>query len=305
MKRLYYWLFGSLVTTAGILAPATALATNSSIGVSVCTSLPQVSISLPADGTQTTAASINVIGTADSNDSLSLLRNDNQVAATTIGPSGDFELSIPLVIGTNVLKAHVQDSCGIPADSNTVTILRNTPPSPPGPSSFSSFSSGQGFGGTSTEYIPSTNPSATTGENQVPSLSISYPPDGFSTSATSIKVSGDAPPGSEIHIYLNGTEQGWVSVGDDGHYLLLVKLKTGANLITVKIAGSNLSTNIKVTKLALSGSSGSNKVSNFWTTPHKIETGITAAVFITVAATARSIFLPLLAFTRRLFKVIR
>jgi hypothetical protein len=300
MKKLYYWLIGSLITAGGILTPVAALAADSLIGVSVCTSLPQVSISLPVNGTQTTRASINVIGVADSGDSLSLIRNDNQVAATTVGPSGNFELSIPLVIGSNVLKAHVQNSCDIPADSSTVTIIRNTPPSPPGSSSFSDSSSGQGFGDIFTRYIPSTNPSATTNGNQAPLLSILYPPDGFSTGATSIEVSGNAPPGSEIHIYLNGIEQGWASVGNDGYYLLLVKLKTGANLITVKVANSNLSTSIKVTRLASSNSFGTGKKSNFWTTPHKIEVSIVVAVFITAVAVAGNIFPFLPAFIRRL-----
>jgi len=96
-----------------------------SVSITVDTTPPVVTITAPADGTQTTEASVLVTGTvSDASPIVSFTVNG---APATLAPDGSFAVTVPLALGPQAITAEATDAAGHPG-SAFVSVTRGEVP---------------------------------------------------------------------------------------------------------------------------------------------------------------------------------
>ena len=107
-----------------IVIRATDAAGNSttvSRNVRANTIAPALSISAPADGLTTSAASLTVIGTAlpgDPTDAITVTVN----GLAAVAPDGNFSATVPLTAGTNTIHIAATDGYGLQVTANRIVV---------------------------------------------------------------------------------------------------------------------------------------------------------------------------------------
>lgn len=225
----------ALITQNTFLVAAT-----STIQVSVC-SLPSApTILSPADGTTTTESSIDVSGIAEASSTVHIVRNTQEVASVTVSAGGSYSASASLVLGSNSLHAYVSNPCGNSANSDTITVTRNQPPSQPP----SSGGGGSSTGGSGTTSSPGTTTSGdgtgslgptTTPETTQPSLHLSSPPDGTITSNPVVIVKGETSADIKVTMYRGEKQMATILSDDAGFFSISVPLEPGNNDIYARL----------------------------------------------------------------------
>ena len=110
-----------------LVATATNAASSASdsVSITVDTTPPVVTITAPADGTQTTEASILVSGTvADASPIVSFTVNGTPAA---LAPDGSFAVTVPLALGPQAITALATDAAGHPGNAS-VGVTRGEVP---------------------------------------------------------------------------------------------------------------------------------------------------------------------------------
>lgn len=230
-----------------LLVPIGAAFAASSVGVSVCRTLPTVALTKPAPGITTTDPSIDVEGTAEAQAKLDVLVNGAVAAEITL-QDVDFKLNVPLAVGSNQIQAVVQSECGATAESNVVAVVREAlpaPPSPPAPAPSAPGTSPATVNSPATSGQPtSVNPTGSGGDNsngtaQSPppapgKLKITSLPANFTTDSSQFDVKGQAAPMHKVDVILNRVTIGWVQADENGNFSVRVKFSQGRNTIAFR-----------------------------------------------------------------------
>jgi hypothetical protein len=229
--------------SVGLLLGRSLFLASQVVQLNVCTPPASPVITTPADGTVTVQATTLVSGTADAGTGITVRDNGQIVASVQSDTSGDFGVSVPLVVGSNQLIVTSSNACNDTADSSPVIVTRQVPPSPPPiptPVSSTPASSGtsrlQGGSGPSSSVTPV---APTTPTSSGLSLTLSnipaaaYATAGEHTTKESVLLSGYAPPGSTITITDNGRVIVQMKAGSDGYFSVRVPLELGRNVLVI------------------------------------------------------------------------
>jgi hypothetical protein len=230
--------------------PAHLQAADTTVGVQVCnTVVGAPSVTDPAVDANTTESSITVSGTGPASTAIYHFRNGSQVGFVTSAGDGSYSLSVPLVVGSNVLHTSVLDECNQFVDSPAVTITRTAIPSTNPPDS-------SGPAATTAGSSPATN---TTGSASEPAAAPATDASGLVTpvidtpknidrlNAASIVVTGRAKPLTLVKIYLNGKVVAEVLTDDQGRFSVSVSLAGGENhLVATSGEGDSLRKSLDV-----------------------------------------------------------
>jgi subtilisin family serine protease len=112
-------------STITVIATNAAGSTTKSIQVTLDTTLPQISITSPASGSQTNQTSISVSGTASDNLGLGSVTVNSQAADVN---GNNFSISgVALDEGTNTITAQATDTAGN-TKTSSITVTRDTTP---------------------------------------------------------------------------------------------------------------------------------------------------------------------------------
>ena len=224
-------------------------AADTTVGVQVCnTVVGAPSITDPAADANTTESSITVSGTGPASTAIYHFRNGSQVGFVTSAGDGSYSLSVPLVVGSNVLHTSVLDECNQFVDSPPVTITRTAIPATNPPAS-----------STPASTTPGSSPATTTGSASEPAAAPAADASGLVTpvidtpknidrlNADSIVVTGRAKPLTLVKIYLNGKVVAEVLTDDQGRFSVSVSLVGGENhLVATSGEGDSLRKSLDV-----------------------------------------------------------
>ncbi|WP_160174956.1 NosD domain-containing protein [Methanococcoides methylutens] len=174
--------------------------------------MPAIIIDSPVDSSSTSSSSIIVSGFVDGTGSAPLVTvNDIAAETTLIDFNGTFTATVPLVSGVNTIYANVTDAAG---NTNTTSVT-------------------------------------VTSDNLMPVIGIISPVDSFSTSSSSIIVSGLVDgTGSAPLVTVNDIAAETTLIDFNGTFTATVPLVTGVNTIYANVtdaAGNTNTTSVTVT----------------------------------------------------------
>jgi hypothetical protein len=213
-------LAAGLALGLALVWPATILAATTTVSAQVCAQTFAPATLSTSEPSPTANASAAVSGTAQPASAITITVGGVVRATLAADGGGLFAATVPLVVGNNVVVATADDGpfCGHVSTSPAVQIQRNlvAPDAP----------------------------------------SISAPPSGEVTTATSELVQGSAEHDATLDIYVNGTAAATLTLGADGLFAVTIPLSLGANSIQARAtnpAGAGpLSAAVTVTRQSVS-----------------------------------------------------
>lgn len=223
-----------VLVLVAMVFPARLLAADTTIGVQVCnTVVAPPSVTNPAADAATADSSIIVSGTGPASTTIYHFRNSAQVGFVTSAGDGSYSLSVPLVVGANVLHTSVLDECNEFVDSPAVTITRTAVPadSIPGVPTTTPGSSDSGQTTTTPAVTAPPTPVADTAGLITPV--IHTPKHLDKLSSENIVVTGQAGRLTTVKILLNGKAVAEVLTDDQGRFSVSLSLVEGENHLVV------------------------------------------------------------------------
>lgn len=228
--------------------PGVARAADSAVNVQVCpgSPYPAPSITSPTNGTNTTNSSIVMSGQATADVTVYIYRNSAQVGFVTADSGGIFSTSVSLAMGSNVLQASTNNDCSTPTFSNSVTVVRKSPPGPPSSPTPSAEPSDPPQ--TETETPPAESPTGNEqpGENapgdETPAVElpsdpaqpvITEPRTGTRVTEPFVMLKGRAAPNTPVRVLRDGEVVAQVLTNDEGWFSVRVSLHEGENHLTI------------------------------------------------------------------------
>ena len=226
-----------------LVAVPLAFATGTVIQSRICLPFGTPTITDPAQDATDSDASIVVSGTADSTVSVEVTDNGAGGGVTSTDGTGVYSLSIPLVYGSNVLQAHVTNTCDTVNSSSTVTITHPAPvilPTQTGTATSGStpvVSSLQPVILPPTP-IPTTSPPGTAPVHSYSTPTVLVPQSGSVVTKAELTVTGRADPGVVVQIVDDGHIVAQVVADIDGLFSTSIPLHEGINTIAAQLTTS-------------------------------------------------------------------
>lgn len=203
------------------------------IQLNVCSPQSQTIIVAPADGTATFSSAILVSGTADNNSSVTVKDNGVTVASLSADASGNFQVLIPLRLGTNQLLAESRDTCSNLSTSPTVTVTRLSVTPVPVKSAPKATTEQPLSPGTVTP-VPTVPELVLTLEFSGVPLA-AFTPSGFVMTEKAVFVSGRATADGKIYVANNGNQVAQITAASDGQFGVSIPLGYGRNSIAFRL----------------------------------------------------------------------
>ncbi|HEX6416459.1 MAG TPA: hypothetical protein VFZ62_02940, partial [Candidatus Saccharimonadales bacterium] len=209
------------------------------IEAKICTDFQAPVILQPAGNVETDDASVHVSGIAEPTMSVSIIRNNVNVGATTAAGDGTYGMNVPLLAGDNVFSAVTENDCNTVKRSTNVVVHRVVETPEPGePDEDEPFVPDEIPGPIQLQL--STLSPLNSSMIQEPDSSgyqkpiIILPKTGEKIASGSVWVSGRAQPRSIVTLYLNGKSVAYVIVSEKGTFGILAALQPGTNTLQVR-----------------------------------------------------------------------
>ena len=236
-----------------IVAPVSAVDSGKIIQSNVCEPLnaPTITSTIPVEPLD--APSFTIEGTGQPDALIQLVNNGVAVGAGLVTADGVYAIMMPLAEGENRVTATVGNACE--SKSSAEVLILRTVSSPAGGDPTGRPDTGPDDEGTAAPTTPPVGgiPDVSTlpgdepapgediheGDTEGGELEITSPPDGATTKDVKTLVTGVAPPGSVVSIYVNGHGVARVIADEEGTFGAVVPLDAGNNVIRARAATSD------------------------------------------------------------------